>query len=463
MTDQSQFQPPAPGPSAGPGYAGAAPADPPPLTAFAWRTGLVRPRQGRLIAGVCGALARATNTDPILWRILIAVLTIFGGFGALIYVLGWLLLPADGDTASPVESVLGRGHSATPTVLTIIVAVILVASFGIYASDPFRPGLVGAFLVAGAVVLLIWDRRNRGPAVAGPIPPPGVPRTDVPPNAPFVPGSPLVSGATVGSEPTQPTGAPMQPTWPAATTTAPPPAPPFAPHGPYAPPTPPAPPPPGAGWPARPPIPPAPRHREPSRLFPLTMSLVLVVVGLVGIFDLAGYSVPVAGYFAAALVAIGAGLILGAWVGRARGLIALGIIGAVLLSVSTVADFRHNDWRGGSMTWAPVSLTAVQDSYQQDFGDARLDLSQIDFTQAKEPVTVDVRVDVGNLVVILPSDVDVTVDASVDVGNAEVFRESWGGLNSGTRTVVDEGRDGPGGGKLILTAAVDLGNLEVHR
>ena len=80
MTDdrppQPEDIPPRPG-TTGPTAA----SEPPPLTAFAWRNGLVRPTQGRLLAGVCGALARATNTDPILWRVIISVLTIFGGFG----------------------------------------------------------------------------------------------------------------------------------------------------------------------------------------------------------------------------------------------------------------------------------------------------------------------------------------------------------------------------------------------
>ena len=36
----------------------------------AWaRQQLARPRHGRYVAGVCGALGRATNTDPVLWRI----------------------------------------------------------------------------------------------------------------------------------------------------------------------------------------------------------------------------------------------------------------------------------------------------------------------------------------------------------------------------------------------------------
>jgi phage shock protein PspC (stress-responsive transcriptional regulator) len=48
---------------------------------FMARYGLVRPVTGRNFAGVCAAVGRATNTDPILWRVLFAVLTLFGGSG----------------------------------------------------------------------------------------------------------------------------------------------------------------------------------------------------------------------------------------------------------------------------------------------------------------------------------------------------------------------------------------------
>ncbi len=84
---------------------------PPPAGPSFSRDKLVRPRQGRYVAGVCAALARATNTDPVLWRVVLAVLGFFGGVGVLLYLVGWLVIPAEGDTASPIESLLGQGRS----------------------------------------------------------------------------------------------------------------------------------------------------------------------------------------------------------------------------------------------------------------------------------------------------------------------------------------------------------------
>jgi hypothetical protein len=49
----------------------------------------------------------------VLWRVVLAVLVIFGGIGALIYLIAWLLLLADGDTASPIEA-LAAAASPVP-------------------------------------------------------------------------------------------------------------------------------------------------------------------------------------------------------------------------------------------------------------------------------------------------------------------------------------------------------------
>jgi hypothetical protein len=76
---------------------------------------------------------------------------------------------------------------------------------------------------------------------------------------------------------------------------------------------------------------------------------------------------------------------------------------------------------------------------------------------------VDVSVDVGNLTVILPPDVDVDVTASVDAGNASILGRQVNGVGNDEQHVHDDGPDGPGGGKLLVTARVDLGKLEVHR
>ncbi len=56
---------------------------------------LRRSRDNRWIAGVCGGIASATGMQAWLVRLLFALLFLFGGAGALIYLLLWLFVPLE--------------------------------------------------------------------------------------------------------------------------------------------------------------------------------------------------------------------------------------------------------------------------------------------------------------------------------------------------------------------------------
>jgi phage shock protein PspC (stress-responsive transcriptional regulator) len=58
---------------------------------------LMRVRQGRLIAGVCGGIAKWLGWDPTLVRLGYVVLSVLSaGFpGLLIYILLWILMPQE--------------------------------------------------------------------------------------------------------------------------------------------------------------------------------------------------------------------------------------------------------------------------------------------------------------------------------------------------------------------------------
>ncbi len=139
------------------------PPPPPGTSGFATRYGLVRPVHNRYVAGVCGAFARATNTDPVLWRVALPVLSVLGGFGILVYLLGWLLIPAEGDTGSPVEALFRHGRSSTSKLVTIVLGLIA----GAWIVGTFSTGIgwkiVVAAAVVGAVVVIGSSRGNNGP------------------------------------------------------------------------------------------------------------------------------------------------------------------------------------------------------------------------------------------------------------------------------------------------------------
>lgn len=424
------------------------------------RFGLVRPKSGRQVAGVCTAIGQATGTDPVLWRVTLAVLTLFGGIGAMTYLVGWLLLPEEGDEVSPVEALLGRGRSATSAPVAVLLAA-AVGVLGIVAvTTDFGTTLLFAGLVAGAVLLINRNARQRERQGLDGEPPPSV--------------------------------APQS--WPDATY-----RPPFSPHGPYAP-TEPAPEPPAepAAYRADPllaeaerlrsgahltePVPGQPVATEPaafdrdpavvpvrrrrSALGRVTIWSTVVLLGVVGVVDLTGAGVSPSMYFATALATVGLGLLVGTWFGRARGLIALGaVLAPLLLAVTLLEGVNLDDWRSGqygsNVTWAPTSVTAIEPHYEHGFGNAELDLRGVDFTdQTREVKLVNLA---GNTSVLLPPDVDTKVRVAVTAGNATVFGTDFTGVSTGEQVVSNAGDDGPGGGDLVLRIEVKAGNVEVLR
>ena len=60
------------------------------------RQGLVRPRQGRILGGVCAGLARRFGIGPTMKRILfIVTLIVIPGSQIIVYPILWILMPSE--------------------------------------------------------------------------------------------------------------------------------------------------------------------------------------------------------------------------------------------------------------------------------------------------------------------------------------------------------------------------------
>jgi phage shock protein C len=65
------------------------------MTDYFRRQGLVRPREGRVIAGVCAGLGRRFGLSPWTARILfILVLLVIPGSQLIVYPILWVLMPS---------------------------------------------------------------------------------------------------------------------------------------------------------------------------------------------------------------------------------------------------------------------------------------------------------------------------------------------------------------------------------
>ncbi|SDQ22305.1 PspC domain-containing protein [Quadrisphaera sp. DSM 44207] len=58
---------------------------------------LVRPRSGRVVAGVCAGLARRFGLSPFLVRLLFVLSLVLPGTQVVVYAVLWVLMPSEDD------------------------------------------------------------------------------------------------------------------------------------------------------------------------------------------------------------------------------------------------------------------------------------------------------------------------------------------------------------------------------
>jgi PGF-CTERM protein len=398
----------------------------PPLSA------LRRSRSDRKVLGVAGGLGRWAGVDPLVFRVLFVVLTVFGGSGLLLYALGWLLVPEDGESESEGQRLVnGRSKSSAATVIGILVVLVIgIAATGWFIDSGPGFGGLGALVAVIAIVVLISRNHRDGP-VSGTDPAP-------PTVAPAEPGA-------YGQTPGTAYAAAMPPTSPV-------PAPPGPPAPPYIPTT---------SYPVYVPAPPAP-PRERSILGRVTVSVALIVVGvLIGWNGATDSDVPVRAVIAAALAVVGLGLVVGAYVGRARGLVVLGVLLTLLVSAAAVADIPV---RGGvgDRTWRPAAVSDLRSTYRLGIGQSELDLTRLDLAGTGR-TRVDIRQGIGHLLVIVPDNVVVRIDADANAGEIQLpDQDAVNGTDLSERVVLPEG-SAPSAAVLVVDAELGVGSLEVRR
>lgn len=422
--------PPYARPPGGPGVA------PPP---YRGRT-LDRRSQNRVVAGVAGGLGDYFNVDPAIFRLGFIVLAVFGGSGFLLYLVGWLFLPERDSQGSVGEGVvrrLGGGRSAGGLILLFVALLVVADSVG------GGGGLVWAALLIGVGVLLYRraDESDDDPPPSGP----GWRSTSMwsqPPQAP----PPAAPSSTSGGVATAPRRSGTDPSFTASS------ADPFVP-----------PPPPVAddGW--RPtPYRSDERPTPPSVLGRVTVAAALILIGATALLDtLTGVDVAVASYAALALTVIGAGLVVGAWWGRARGLIALGAVTVLVLLASTAIAQLPGDINGGAgrRSYRPETVAQLRDTYRHGMGEMQIDLTALELEPGQD-VAVDASLSVGSLQVVVPDDVGVDVTATAQFGAVDVLDRTSEGSGA-TTTLSEPGAEGSA--TISLDLAAVMGEIEVHR
>ncbi|MGW6009851.1 PspC domain-containing protein [Streptomyces sp. NPDC055210] len=422
-----------------------------------------RDRRHRMLGGVCAGLGRQCDMDPVIFRIVLAVLSATGGLGLIFYGFAWLFVPYDDEEENEVRKLLtGRvdGQALAGVLFALVGCGVFLSMLNNASVLTFATTL--SLLLAGAGY---WSRQ-RGTDVPDPSPSSRVRSgrggpiaaqavADAPPEAqaPPVPDAfpswwrePIVKDGTYEGG----TGYLWGPkaTWDrdiaAAISIA---------HGGGS----------DRGIRTR-----DTKPRGPSgiggRVF--LLALIAGALGTRLTWDDHTLGTSLQTGLACALAVFGLGIAVSSFRGRTgAGSIFLAIVTAGLLACSAAlpSDITTH-WE--RVDWTPATAGAVQERYDLGTGIGTLDLSRIDLGKGRT-VTTNAEVGMGQLKVLIPKDVTVRLNIEVGVGDIQLPGDDKQDVDVApgkhkelTLTPADGSKDG---GTLDLTLEVGLGQAEVAR
>ena len=383
--------------------------------------------QDRVIGGVAGGIADYFGVDPLLVRLAFAGFSLLGGGGIVLYVLGWIFIPERGE-----GEVVGRARrvdSAKYLGIGLIAIATLILVDGIGWGDggfgPFEHLFFATILVGLGVFLLRSSDSESAPAHPPPPPPPVHSYAPAAPSA-GVTTTPYSATATTGQ--TQPI--------PSSTYAA-------SPIG-YEVPEKKA------------------KRRERSQLGLLTLAAVLLITGAAALLNNLDVTSFDGGQLSAlALTVLGIGLIVGAWWGRARWLIWIGVLMFPFVAFFSLVDLSmvSIDGEVGEINLRPVDQIEVAGGYELLAGEALIDLRDFEFSPG-EDARLSIDMAVGETTVRVPRDVYVDADLSLQAGEVVFFDSRHTG--QGVR-VVDTDGDPESDARLVLEVDGALGAVSVER
>jgi hypothetical protein len=208
-----------------------------------------------------------------------------------------------------------------------------------------------------------------------------------------------------------------------------------------------------------PPPPARPRKRGPL-LFGITLALVALALGILGLADASGADVTDAAYPALALAVIGTMLVVGSFFGRPGGLVLLGVIASLSLGGAAVSNPSYDGER--DLVAVPKNAAAVDDTYRVPAGRIELDLTKVKDLEALDGRTVTLDANVGEIVVDVPRDLTVNYVADMRFGGAvDAPGVTRGGWNFTKRGEVDAVRASKA--EVDLDLSLDFGHIELRR
>ncbi|WP_055493239.1 PspC domain-containing protein [Streptomyces sp. TP-A0356] len=364
--------------------------------------GFRRDRRFKMLAGVCSGLARQYDMDPVIFRIVLAVLSATGGLGLIFYGFVWLLIPYEDEEENEIRKLL-TGRVDGQGLAAVLFALV---GCGVFLSMLRNGGLLSfaavlSLLLAGAAY---WSR-YRGASDPDPLAAQAV--ADAPPEAtaPPVPTAypswwrdPIVKDGThVGGTGYLwgPSNTPGRDVAAAVDIAR------------------------GSSYDRRIRTAQQPRPRGPRWIGGWVFLFALLAGGLgTGMtWDGQALGTSLQTGLACALVVLGAGMAVSSFLGRTgAGSIFLAVLTAGLLAGSAALP-KDIGTHWTRTTWAPASAATVRGTYDLGTGVGTLDLSHLGLAKDRT-VTTRAEVGVGRLKVVLPK--DATVKLTIDTGLGDI-------------------------------------------
>ncbi|MFD6553189.1 PspC domain-containing protein [Streptomyces sp. NPDC058398] len=413
--------------------------------------GFRRDRRQKTLGGVCAGLGRQCDMDPVIFRIVLAVLAATGGIGLIFYGFAWLFVPYDDEEEENEVRKLLTGRVDGPALTAVLFALV---GCGVFLSM-LKNGSVLTFAVVLSLLLAgagYWSR-NRG--AADPDPLAAQAAADAPPEAkaPPVPDSypswwrePIVKdGSHVGG-----TGYMWGPVETRDRDVA------------------------AALNIARGTSRAVPRterergQRGPRPIGGRVFLLALLAGGLTTGSNWHDRSLGTSlqAGLAAALIVFGLGIAVSSFRGRTgAGTVFLAVITAGLLAASAALP-KDIDTHWVRTKWAPATAADVRTAYDLGTGVGTLDLSRVDLARG-QTVKTNAEVGAGRLKVIVPKDATVRLTVEVGVGDIQLPGDDKKDVDvepgKHKQVTLPPATGGKDGGIFDLDLQVGVGQAEVAR
>ncbi len=154
---------------------------------------------------------------------------------------------------------------------------------------------------------------------------------------------------------------------------------------------------------------------------------------------------------ALSLVIVGLAALVGAFVGRARGLVMLGVALVLAYAASAVVEPIVEDGMG-ERRLAPATIEDLDPTMGLGVGRIEVDLRALELPR-NTTTEVDVDLGIGSAVIWVPDDIDLALTGDVGIGELAVLDAE----ESGVGNELSVGSDGPGDTRLVVNLDVGIG------